>query len=122
MVIRPTSCRAMLTTELVVAMAILFIALIPLAYSVSRDQLACRAYYQRAVAMEIVDGEMEILLAGEWQAFKEGRQGYPVTNLAVTNLGKGEFILTRSNQWIRLEWRPAKTGRGGRVVREGVGK
>ena len=47
MVIRQTNCRAMLTTEMVIAMAIIFIALIPLAYSVSRDQRACRARLRR---------------------------------------------------------------------------
>jgi len=51
---------------------------LPLAYSVASEKRLARASYQRAVAMEIVDGEIEILAAGEWLAFKSGAQDYQV--------------------------------------------
>ena len=57
--------RGLLLTEMVVAMAILVVAVLPLAYSIISEQRLLRTYYQRAVAMEIVDGEMEALVAGE---------------------------------------------------------
>src|SRR6266436_470087 len=60
--------RAFLMTEMLVALAILLGALLPLAYSLVSEKRLARAVYQRAVAMELVDGEMEILAAGEWRA------------------------------------------------------
>ena len=76
MVIRPTihsiRRRGALMTELFVAMALLTGALLPLAYSITSEKRLARASYQRAVAMEIVDGEMEVLAAGEWRAFSAG--------------------------------------------------
>ena len=59
--------HGMLMAELVVAMAILMIAVMPIGYSFMQDARLFRVTYQRAVAMEIVDGEMEILVAGEWR-------------------------------------------------------
>ena len=106
--------------ELVMAMAILVIAMLPLAYSVNSDARLFRATYQRAVAMEIVDGEMEVLVAGEWHAFTPGSHPYPVKAGALTNLPPGEFILTIDTGKVRLEWRPAAKDQGGPVSREAV--
>jgi hypothetical protein len=79
MVIRKTDFNrrrsAALMTELVVAMAILMFALLPLAYSIVGEKRLARATYQRAVAMEIVDGELEVLAAGGWHAFSIGTNG-----------------------------------------------
>jgi hypothetical protein len=122
MVIRtgPSSRRrhGALITELLVAMALLVGALLPIAYSIASERRLARAQYQRAVAMEIVDGEMETLLAGEWRAFKPGRHDYPVHALAATNLPPGRFLLTLDADNLRLEWKPAVTRHGGPVVRE----
>ena len=64
------------------------------AYSFASERRLARAYYQRAVAMEIVDGEMEVLLAGEWRDFPPGTQDYRVHCGAATNLPPGRFILS----------------------------
>ena len=77
--------------ELLVAMALLVGALLPLAYSIVSEKRLARAYYQRAVAMEIVDGEMETLAAGEWATFSSGIHEYPVRAGAATNLPPGRF-------------------------------
>lgn len=106
-------------TELVVALGILAIAVIPLAFSFNHEQKVLTAYYHRALAMEILDGEMEILLAGEWRAFAPGTRPYLVQAGAVKNLPAGQFTLTRDDKLLRLEWTPAKaTGKGGTVRRE----
>ena len=105
-------------TELVVAMAILVIAIIPLGYSLITDARFLRINYQRAVAMEIVDGEMEILAAGEWHSVLEGTHPYTVHATAAANLPPGQFQLNRSGNHLRLEWKPAQFGKGGPVVRE----
>ena len=109
---RPAAQRGMLTTELIVAMAILVIAVLPLGYSFVYDARVLRATYQRAVAMEIVDGEMEILLAGDRHLIPEGTQAYAIHAEAATNLPPGQFQLTRAGARVRLAWTPAKRGIG----------
>ena len=74
--------RASLMIELLAAMAILAGVAIPLAWSLSSERRLARALYQRAVAMEIIDGEMEILVAGEWREFSQGRHAYPVRDVS----------------------------------------
>lgn len=114
--------RGMLMTEVVVAMAILTLAVLPLAYSfVHERQLLKRAYYH-AAAMEIVDGEMEILAAGEWRSYPPGRQSYTVRAGSATNLPPGEFQLTVGSNRVRLEWIPQDTHVGGRIAREALVK
>ena len=122
--------------ELLVAMALLTGALLPVAYSITSEKRYARACYQRAVAMEIVDGEMETLVAGEWRAFRaspspggEGRgEGEPLFRKieykpnagAATNLAPGRFLLTIADKKLRLEWRPELKQHGGAVVREAL--
>jgi hypothetical protein len=122
MVIRipPNSARqrGALIVELLVAIALLVGALLPCAYSIASEKRLARAFYQRAVAMEIVDGEIEVLAAGEWRAFASGTNDYPVRAGAATNLPPGQFLLTLEGRKVRLEWRPAVKHHGGRVVRE----
>jgi hypothetical protein len=110
--------RGALITEVVIAMGILTIAILPLAFSIVREQKLTRAYFNRAIVMEIIDGEMETLMAGEWRACMPGAQAYPVRAEAARSLPPGKFVLTLDSDRIRLEWLPEKTGKGGKVVRE----
>jgi hypothetical protein len=110
--------RGALTADLVVAMAILVVAAIPLAFAFEQETGICRARYNEAVAMEIVDGEMEILAAGEWRAFPVGTNVYRVQAAAARNLPAGRFLLTVGEQKLRLEWKPEKHRVGRPVVRE----
>jgi hypothetical protein len=109
---------AMLTTELVVAMAILVAVMIPLCHGLVQQQVLYRAYYYRAVAMELVDGEMEVLAAGAWRQLPEGSTDHPLRAAAARNLPPGRFIATRTREVIRLEWIPEGRRAGGRVSRE----
>lgn len=126
MVIRPNHAaarrraRGSLSAELTVALGVLVAAVLPLSVAFVHDQTALRSRYFRAVALEIVDGEMEVLAAGEWRAFPPGRQPYPVRAEAAKNLPPGAFILTLTNGRARLEWVPETRGAGGTVVREAV--
>jgi hypothetical protein len=106
------------TVELVVAIAILALVLMPMAYAFLQEIKLCRSYYYDAVAMELVDGEMEILAAGEWRSFQPGVRPYAVSANAAKNLPPGRFTLSLSNQTIRLEWRPTQKGHGRSMVRE----
>ena len=110
--------RGVVMAEMVMAMAILCIAMLPLAFSINSDARLFRATYQRAVAMEIVDGEMEILAAGQWRNFPEGAHPYTIHAKAAANLPSGQFLLTRTGQHLRLEWSSTKKQGIGPVVRE----
>jgi hypothetical protein len=116
--LRPQSSTGFLTVELVVAMGILALVLLPLGYGFVQEQQLARAYYHRAIAMEIVDGEMERVLAGEWRSFAPGTHAYPVSALSATNLPPGRFLLTRTETTVRLEWIPNSHRTGGPVVRD----
>ena len=110
--------RGMLIVEVVVAMAMLTIAVFPLGFAFNSDARLFRVTYQQAVAMEIVDGEIEILAAGPWRDLPEGPVPYPVHANSATNLPPGQFLLTRSGNHLRLEWSSAKKSGIGSVVRE----
>ena len=110
--------RGALMTEGVVALAILSAVMLPLSFSFLQESKLLRAYYHRAVALEIIDGEMEVIVAGEWRAFHQGRQNYSVRAQAATNLPPGAFTLTLTDGLARLEWAPAKHSSGGVVMRE----
>jgi hypothetical protein len=110
--------RGFMMTEMVMAMGILIIAMLPLSYSINSDAKLFRATYQRAVAMEIVDGEIEILAAGAWHSIPEGTHSYTVRANALTNLPPGQFQLTRTGEHLRLQWASTKKHGIGPVVRE----
>jgi hypothetical protein len=110
--------RASVLIEVVVAIAMLIGVVLPLGIHLYSDHKSARNYYYRASAMEIVDGEMEILAAGEWKAFSDGTHAYPIKAEAAKNLPVGEFRLTKKSKTIRLEWIPTEKNRGGSVKRE----
>ena len=108
--------------EMMMALGILVTILLPLGFSFVDEQHVCRVYYWRAVAMEAVDGEMEVLAAGEWRAFAEGTTLYTVHAEAAKYLPPGTFTLTVHGPRLRLEWRPEKSRFGAPVAREAVGQ
>lgn len=122
MIARRSRQRGVMQADLLVAMAIIAVAMLPLSIGYLTEQRALRGHYQRAVAMELVDGEMEILVAGEWRAAREGTHPYPIKADAAKNLPPGKFTLTRSGKTLRLEWTPDQGGHGGKVVREAVAR
>ncbi len=107
-----------LLTDIVVAMGLLVSVLIPLSYGFLKEARLTRRYYEKAVAMEIVDGEMEILAAGDWRSFGDGTHELTTDARAATNLPPGHLILERTGKRLRLEWRPDQAGKGPRVRRE----
>jgi len=110
--------RGWLMVELLVAIAILAGALLPLAYSIATETRLARSLYQRAVAMEIVDGEIEILAAGPWRDIPEGSRPCAVHANAAANLPPGQFLLTRAGNHLRLEWTAANKSGIGTIIRE----
>jgi hypothetical protein len=110
--------RGILMMDLIVAMAILSIAIVPLGFSFAREHQVLKIEYLRSVASEIVDGEMEILAAGDWKSFPDGSQKYSVRANAAASLPPGHFQLTKTGNHLRLEWTPDKRQGIGAVVRE----
>jgi hypothetical protein len=110
--------RGFLEVDLAVGLAILALAVMPLAYSFVRERQVLRIEYHRSVADEIVDGEIEILAAGAARELPEGTQNYAVTALAATQLPPGHFELTKTGNHLRLAWTPDKRRGLGPIVRE----
>jgi hypothetical protein len=106
-----------LEADLVIALAILVMALLPLAYSFVADQRAMRAAYERAAAMQLVDGEMELLAAGGWRDYPPGTNVITLTGNAAATLTTNRALLIIETNSIRLEWRTAKRASVG-IIRE----
>lgn len=110
--------RGYLSVDLMVALGLLMLSVIPLAYSVTNERRLARIYYWQAVTMEIVDGEMEVLKAGEWRSCEPGTHPYQVRARSASNLPPGQFTVTRGADFIRLEWVPARKHAGPKITRE----
>jgi hypothetical protein len=110
--------RGILEIDLAMAMIILSIAILPLAFSYAKERDVLRLDYFRANADEVVDGEMEILAAGNWKNFPDGTQPYTVHSRAAANLPAGHFELIKTGNHLRLEWTPDQRRGIGTVVRE----
>jgi hypothetical protein len=102
------SRRAFLEVDLLAAVALLCVALLPLAYSFINDRRAIRDTYERAVAMQLLDGEMEILVAGAGRQYPLGTNELTLTGNAVTNLSSRHALLLVQPGKFRLEWHPAR--------------
>lgn len=114
----PWARRGFLEVDLLVALAILTLAVVPLGFAFARERQVLKIEYQRSAIIEIVDGEMEILAAGAAKNLPDGGQAYPFHSRSVGNLPDGHFQLTKNGSHLRLEWLPdAKSGISA-VVRE----
>lgn len=108
----------LLMTEMLIALAVVSLAILPLAYSFAQENKYLRRCYERSVAIEVVDGEIEILRAGGWRQFTNGVHTITTTARSATNLPPGELRLTLTDKQARVEWLPAETSHGSPVVRE----
>jgi hypothetical protein len=110
--------RGFLEIDLAVGLTILTLAVLPLGYAMARERQVLKIEYCRAVAGEIVDGELEILAAGGAKNLPEGAQNYPVRAAAASQLPPGHFELTKTGNQLRLAWMPDARRGVGAVVRE----
>src|SRR5438874_2025917 len=97
-----SSEQGSLLIELILGLTIAGFVLIPMGFSIRSETKLTRSYYYHATAMEIVDGEMEVLLAGEWKKYQQGVQPFRVHAQAAKSLPQGNFILSLQNKKIRL--------------------
>jgi Tfp pilus assembly protein PilV len=110
--------RGAIMAELIVAMSVLVIAMLPLSYAAISNIRELRTTYQKAVATEIVDGEIEILAADPALQLPQGTNTYDVHANAATNLPPGQFQISRDGNLVRLQWTSAKKIGIGPIVRE----
>ena len=108
--------------DALVAMALLAIVVVPITNSIASEKRLARSHYQRAIALEIVDGEMEALVAGAWRGLPAGTTEYRVHAASLANLPPGKFLVTISTNRVRLEWQPSVKHSGGPVIREAIVK
>jgi len=104
--------------EAMVGIAVLILATLPLTVWLMADARSFRDTYCRAIATELVDGETEILAAGEWRNYAEGTNVWQARGGAVTNLPEGRFLVIRRGEHLRLEWRSVRKSGIGIVTRE----
>ena len=110
--------RGFLEVDMMVGLAILMLAVLPLGYAFVRERQVLKIEYCRSVADEIVDGEMEILVAGAARNLPDGTQNYSVHAAAASQLPPGHFQLTKTGKRLRLEWTPTVRRGFAPVVRE----
>ena len=114
---RLTNRLAFLQLDVAVAITVLALVFIPLSVSSSGDLDLARRQYFEAVALQLIDGEMDVLLAGERRKYTPGEHQIKPVGEAVQNLPEGEFILTVHDQKLTLAWVPTKRVKWGRVER-----
>jgi hypothetical protein len=107
-----------LEVDLMVGLAILTLAVVPLGFAFARERQVLKMEYCRSVANEIVDGEMEILAAGAARKLPDGVQNYSVHARAIASLPPGHFQLTKTGSHLRLEWNADEKRGIGPIVRE----
>ena len=114
---RLTNRLAFLQLDVAVAITVLALVFIPLSVSSSGDLDLARRQYFEAVALQLIDGEMDVLLAGERRKYTPGEHQIKPVGGAVQNLPEGEFVLTVHDQKLTLAWVPTKRAKWGRVER-----
>ena len=110
--------RGFLEVDLMIGLAILTLAIVPLGFAFAKERQVLKIEYARSVANEIVDGEMEILVAGAAKNLPDGAQTYAVTARTVAQLPAGHFQFTKTGKHLRLEWTPDQRRGLSAVVRE----
>jgi hypothetical protein len=99
-------------------MAVFIVGFFGIAYLSTREMRLARAYYYDAIAMSLVDGELEVLAAGEWRSLPLGASEFRSKAPTFESLPAGQFRATRTTEFVRLEWIPARKGDGRDIVRE----
>ena len=122
MTLRPTSRLAkhlaFIQLDLMLAVSILMLLFIPFGVTSSGKLDLARRQHFEAVALQMIDGELDVLLAGERQKYLLGEHKITPPGEAVKTLPVGEFILIVKEKQLYLAWVPEKEAKWGRVERE----
>ena len=99
---------AFLQLDVAIAITVLVLVFIPLSVSSSGDLDLARRHYFEAVVLQLIDGEMDVLLAGERRKYTPGEHRIKPVGESVQNLPEGEFVLSVQDQKLTLAWVPKK--------------
>lgn len=107
--------RGHLQVDLLIAIGLVVLGVLPLGFGFVHHRKLVRDATTRAIVLELLDGEMEILAAGEHRSFTNAVQTFPLKGAAVLNLPPGTCTLTRSTPSppgidLALEWKPERAG------------
>ena len=108
---------AFLQLDVAIAITVLALVFIPLSVSSSGDLDLARRHYFEAVALQLIDGEMDVLLAGEHRKYTPGEHRIKPVGESVQNLHEGEFVLSVQHEKLTMAWMPKKLDKWGRVER-----
>jgi len=109
---------AFIQLDVVLAVSILILLFIPFGVTSSGKLDLARRQHFEAVALQMIDGELDVLLAGERQKYPLGEHKITPPGEAVKTLPVGEFILIVKEKQLSLAWVPEKGAKWGRVERE----
>ena len=120
MILRPTprAAKRLAFVQLDVALAVSILLLVFIPFSVTSSSKLDLARRQHFVALQMIDGELDVLMAGERQKFSPGEHKITPPGEAVKTLPVGEFILTVEEKQLTVAWVPEKEAKWGRVERE----
>jgi hypothetical protein len=98
--------RGWFNVDLLVALGLLAAVVLPLAFGMASERRLLQAEVQRASVVMLLDGELEVLLAGEWRRFNDGETVLSPRGLAAQKLPPVKCVLQKNGRHLRLEWRP----------------
>jgi hypothetical protein len=111
-----------MNVDLLVAIALVMLAVLPLAYGLVGERRLLDAELRHAALVELLDGELEVLLAGDWTTRPEGESDIPLTGAGAMNLAAGRCVLVKTGNHLRLEWRSEKHNGGVSVTKEAIAR
>lgn len=111
-----------LLPDLAVALLLLTVALLPLAYSFASQRRLLQAEMDRAAVVQLVDGELELLLAGPWKNLPDGSSTIVLRTNGMARAVAGTCVVMKQGRALKIEWTPQAHSGVGRVVREGAAR
>ena len=108
---------AFIQMDVVLGIALLLLVFIPFSVTSSGELDLARRQQFQAVALQMIDGEMDVLLAGERQKYAAGEHTITPPGEAVQSLPEGKFVLTVGEKELTLAWTAVKQAKWGRVER-----
>ncbi len=102
--------RTFALAEVIAAMAVLAIAMIPLIGALTAEKSRVQSFYKRGVAEQVLDGYREVLAAGAWRKYEPGTYQLDMDSRALNQLADSDVSLrvTAEDEQLRykLAWHP----------------
>mgnify|MGYP006279539203 CR=1 FL=1 len=110
--------------ELIAAMMILSVLITVVTLNTAMERRRMRALYHRAVAEQVLDGYRDLLAAGAWRQYPDGRHTLDIDAPAFQALPNASAVLHIARQAdhvaFSLRWEPKAPTGAGSVRKEAV--